>query len=96
MIKLLTLWMLDDDKNAWYPKPNDHVITHGIWETGGVEITDDDKVYTMILRMPGHTSQNAGDVIKMKEWMLIELCHQVKIVSEPKLASMIKRLTHKD
>jgi hypothetical protein len=91
-IKLLTLWKLDDHKQIFYSKPDDSVISHGIWETSGVELTDKGRLYTMTCRLPGHKSQNIGDEIKMYDWLLIEMCHEVKICSLPKLPSMIPRL----
>lgn len=91
LIKLLTLWSVDHDKSNWFGNPDFAVISEGIWETNGVEVTDKGRIYDMVCRMPVRNTEKHGDIIKMIDWMIIEFCHEVKIVSQPKLESMIKK-----
>lgn len=92
-IKLLTLWMLEERRRPFYSEPDSHVISHGVWETHGVEVTDRGRLYTMVCRWPMHRNLKVGDKIKMLDWLLIEMCNEVKIVAQPKLPSMVKRVS---
>lgn len=80
-VKLFTLWMCDNEEQ---PTPSSHFISHGIWQTQGVEIRQHDngrqyRVYTLVCAWPMHRERKVGDKIKMAEEVIVLLCHQVKI-----------------
>lgn len=98
-VKLLTLWMLDDVYDIAYKKKvPDHTISNGIWEAQGVEIKleqngiDKYRVYSLVCVSSNHKDLAKGTIVKMREELIIELCHRVKIVSLPKYKSRKKDL----
>lgn len=91
VVKLLTLWMLDDNFEHRFSSIPDHYISGGIWEARGVEVKDGTRIYSMVCLSPNRPDLAKGTVIKMDEIMLIELCHEVKIVKQPKYKSLIEK-----
>lgn len=91
VVKLLTLWMLDDNLEYRFDSIPDHYISGGIWETRGVEVKDGARIYSMVCLFPNRPDLTKGTIIKMDEIMLIELCHEVKIVKQPKYKSLIEK-----
>ncbi len=90
-IKLLTLWMLDEGMSRQYNYIPDHVITHGIWETRGVEKKSNGRLYTMMCVYSSNKLLEVGKEIVMHEDRVIHLCHQIKIVHLPKLNVNMKK-----
>lgn len=87
MVKLLTLWVLDN--NEGYENIPPYIISNGIWETTGVEeINYLDKsvkrIYDLTCVQSYHKKLKIGEVVKMSEELLTELCHEVKLVHLPK------------
>lgn len=89
IVKLLTLWMLDENFEYRFDSVPDHYISGGIWEARGVEVNERMRIYSMICLSPNRPDLAKGTVIKMDEKMLIEMCHEVKIVRQPKYKSLI-------
>lgn len=84
-IKLLTLWALN--KNLEFRNVSKGIICHGIWETYGVEITKDRRVYELVCVAPSHKDLKAGDSVKMYEAWILFMCHPVEIKHLPPLMS---------
>lgn len=91
VVKLLTLWMLDDNFEHRFSSVPDHYISGGIWEARGVEVKDETRIYNMICLFPNRPDLDKGTVIKMDEIMLVELCHEVKIIKQPKYKSLMNK-----
>lgn len=83
-VKLLTLWMFDAHLETPAREPNDHFISHGIWETRSAFFKDDRRAYELVCRMPMHPKLQVGDTRRMYEDVILGLCHQVVIQSLPK------------
>lgn len=82
-VKLMTLWMRDNDRQ---PKEVDpYFISHGIWETKGMDLIDGSKIYTMVCIWPHHDDLKKGDTRRMQHDILLVLAHQVKIEHLPKV-----------
>lgn len=87
MIKLLTLWMLDDEYQS--KEVSTHIISHGIWETVGVEERLSEKkekirIYQLCCIQSYHKKLKIGDIVYMAEDLIRELCHEVKLIHLPK------------
>ncbi len=81
-VKLLTLWMIDKEYET--KDVNKHSISHGVWETISVFIKEGKRAYQLKCVWPAHKDLKTGETRKMYEDVLLELCHQVKIVDLPK------------
>ncbi len=92
IVKLLTLWMLDSKlERNWMDRDiPDHYISNGIWMAYGVEETDRTRIYDMYCVHPNREDLKKGTIIRMDEIMLIEICHEVKIIKQPKYKSILK------
>ncbi len=91
IVKLLTLWMLDSKLEYRNREIPNHHISNGIWEARGAENKEDgNRIYYMDCIFPTREDLKVGTRIKMDEIMLIEICHEVKIVKQPKYKSILK------
>lgn len=83
VIKLLTLWMLDDKFES--NEPAIGIISKGIWETQGVQEIEDSRIYDLVCVMSYHKDIKVGDKKRMNEDVIIGLCHEVKLSHLPKV-----------
>lgn len=81
-IKLLTWWMLD---KQFHQDKDSHFLSCGIWETIGVQETNQGRVYEFRCILPSSDGVQVNDKRKMHEDVIIALCHQVEINHLPKL-----------
>ncbi len=90
MVKLLTLWVLDDENSYNSDVVPSYIISNGIWETCGVEEihvkgkTEIRRIYDLQCVQSYHKNLERGTVVKMQEELIIELCHEVKLIHLPK------------
>ena len=82
-IKLKTMWMIDKCFESNIPERS--MISHGIWMTNGLEFKDNKNIFTMVCISSSHSKRKIGDSIRMLESHLISMCHEVKLVDQPKL-----------
>jgi len=82
-IKLKTMWMLDSNLECNVPEK--YLISHGIWMTNGLEFRDSLLIYDMVCISSNHKDIKIGDTRRLLDMNLISMCHEVKLVSMPKL-----------
>lgn len=93
-VSLFTLWMMDASCHPNYP--DETYISCGIWETREVLFDGKERMFKLVCVMPMHYTLKVGDDRVMHEFVLLQLCHQVKITPlrkiNPKLTKRQKAL----
>jgi hypothetical protein len=80
-VKLLRFWMRDNYSSDL----NIHFMSHGIWQTIGVDITERGRVYELQCAWPMHSGLKVGEKIRIPEELIIKLCLEVEIKHLPKI-----------
>ena len=63
-------------------KPDGHHISHGLWETCGLELNEEKEheVFTLKCVMPMHEDRKVGEEVKMHSVTIAVLCDEIKFV----------------
>ena len=61
---------------------DEHTISHGLWETCGLELNEEKgtEIFTLRCIMPMHEKRKVGDTVKMYSGVIAVLCDEISFV----------------